>query len=249
MTDAEVFTVGVKPSCTANTAVSHHVIQRSWALMKDFSPLSSVPLTSTQIEEIPPNGRCGWLALGRDRCEGELDYRDLSNLEKSGREVKLEILQGIMTWLGLGDLHDERTSRELTKDEVEGLCSVDVSLGRLPHTSASVRQLLHKMKQPNVWMSLPFCAFASDILGATITVWEPSVMGRMFVCTRTGIQAVFFLYPAQQTNRYTCFTLEVHVRMEKDFSCEIHAFLNKSGLLRRSERVTTSTAYISGPAK
>ena len=139
MTDAEVFTVGVKPSCTANTAVSHHVIQLSWALMKYFSPLSCVPLSSTQIKEMPPNGRCGWLALGRDRCDGELDYRDLSNLEKSGYEVKLEILQGIMTWLGLGDLHDESTSRELTKDEVEGLCSVDVSLGRLPHTSASVR--------------------------------------------------------------------------------------------------------------
>ena len=192
MTDAEVFTVGVKPSCTANTAVSHHVIQRSWALMKDFSPLSSVPLTSAQIEEIPPNGRCGWLALGRDRCEGELDYRDLSNLEKSGREVKLEILQGIMTWLGLGDLHDERTSRELTKDEVEGLCSVDVSLGRLPHTSASVRQLLHKMKHPNVWMSLPFCAFASDILGATITVWEPCGDGTHVCLYKNGHTSGFF---------------------------------------------------------
>ena len=139
-----------------------------------------------------PNGRCGWLALGRDRCDRQLDYRDLSNLEKSVCEVKLEILQGIMTWLGLGDLNDESTSRELTKDEVESLCSVDVSLGRLPHTSASVRRLLHDMKEPNVWMSLLFCAFASDILGATVTVWEPCRDGTHFRLYKNGTPSGFF---------------------------------------------------------
>ena len=192
MAGAEVSTVGVQPSRTANTAVSHHVIQRSRALMKDFSPLSCVPLSCTQIEKMPPNRKCGWLALGRDRCDGELDDRDLSELEKAGREVKVEILQDIMVWLGLGELHDESNNRELTKDEVESLCSIDVRLDRLPHTSASVRRLLHTMKEPSVWMPLPFCAFASDILGATITVWEPCGDGTHVRLYQNGYTNGFF---------------------------------------------------------
>ena len=202
-----------------------------------------------QIEEMPPNGRCGWSALGRDRCDGGLDYRDLPNLEKSGCEVKLGILQGIMTWLGLGDLHDETTSRELTKDEVEGLFSVDVRLGQLPHTSASVRRLLHAMKEPNVSMSLPFCAFASDILGATITVWEPCGDGTHVRLYKNGDTSGLFPISGA-TNEPIHLLYSGGSRADgKRFLVRDPCVSEQERLLRRSERVTTSTAYIFGPTK